>query len=153
MMVYRTTILSLVLLLAPITFAVKMDETTHDMVIRRLEMGIDTMDKDAPERTGVLLRLGDLYADRARLKAINEMESGCTNAKCAGSRDDRRRAIALYNEALPRAPKEKQGNVVLHIAHLHNLNDESRKSLELYRKILSAPKSTYSSEVKAIANS
>ena len=46
-----------------------MDETTHDMVIQRLELGVDGMVtrtiRSEPES---YLRLADLYADRARLK-------------------------------------------------------------------------------------
>ncbi len=137
---------------ASMAFAVKMDETTHDQVISRLEMGIESLEKGEPARTGVLLRLADLYADRARLKAMNEMEAGCTE-KCPGSRADRDRSIKLYNEALPQVEKAQQGRTILQIAHAHALNDEGKKSTDLYNKILKAPKGVYTSEVKAIANS
>lgn len=144
------TLLIAAVLAGQSSFAVKMDETTHDQVIERLELGIDSMEKTEPERPGILLRLGDLYADRARLKGINEVEAGCKN--CRGSRDDRKKAISLYSEALPKAEKAKQGRLVLQIAHLHALNDEQTKSTALYNQILSNGKS-YSSEVRAIANS
>lgn len=150
MTVWVSTIASLLVVASLPAFAVRMDETTHDMVIQRLEMGIDTMDKNEPERPGILLRLADLYADRARLKAMNEMDKGCTT--CKGARDDRKKAIALFNEALPKAPAERQGPVVLQIAHLQNLNDEPKKAIALYEGLLKAKKNTYSSEVKAIAN-
>jgi tetratricopeptide (TPR) repeat protein len=130
--------------------AVKMDETTHDQIISKLEMGIETMEKNEPERPGILLRLADLYADRARLKAMNEMDQNC--GKCTGSLDDRKKAISLYNEALPNIDKEKQGPAVLQIAHLYNLNDQPAKALNLYDQILRSKKSEYASEVKAIAN-
>ncbi len=80
--------------------AVKMDETTHDQVISRLEMGLDSLEKGEPARTNVMIRLADLYADRARLKAMNEVAAGCLE-KCPGSKADRNRSIALYKEALP----------------------------------------------------
>lgn len=132
--------------------AVKMDETTHDQVIHRLEMGIESLEKGDPALTGVQIRLADLYADRARLKAMNEMQAGCS-INCPGSKADRKKAIKLYNDALPHVEKESQGRTILQLAHMHALNDETSKSTELYNKILKANKSVYSSEVRALANS
>lgn len=143
-------VLSLTLLSSYSAIAVKMDETTHDMVIQRLELGVDTMEKTDPERTGILLRLADLYADRARLKAMNEMDQNCST--CKGALADRNKAISLYNEVLPKLAKDKQGPVVLQLAHLNGLNDKGKKSIDLYQGILQSKKSKYSSEVRAIAN-
>lgn len=150
-LVSRSTILAVLITTMPSAFAVRMDEATHDQVIKRLEMGIDAMDKSEPERNGVLRRLADLYADRARLKAINEMDAG--NGTGKASKEDRARAIALYNEALPGAGKENQGRIVIQLAHLYTLNDQSSKATQLYTQVLNGSKSLYSSDVKAIANS
>lgn len=150
MYVARSTIIAFVLFAMPAALAVRMDETTHDEVIKRLEMGLDSMEKSEPERGGVMLRLADLYADRARLKSMNEMETGHPGRS---SREDRVRSIKFYNEALPVAPKDKQGRVVLQLAHLYALNDQSGKSIELYNQILKAGKSRFTSEVKGLANS
>jgi tetratricopeptide (TPR) repeat protein len=153
MNVWGSTILSILLALsASSAFAVKMDETTHDQVIRRLELGVESLDKADPARTGVLIRLADLYADRARLKAMNEMQAGCTE-KCPGSLKDRERSIQLYNEALPSVDKAQQGRTLLQIAHLYALNDQAKKSTDLYKKILNSKRSAYASEVRALANS
>lgn len=151
MNVWISTFLVSALLVSQASFAVKMDETTHDQVISRLEMGLESLEKSEPVRTGLLIRLADLYADRARLKAMNEMGANCQN--CTGARDDRRRALKLYNEALPTVAKADQGRTILQIAHMHTLNDQSAKSLELYQNILKANRSAYSSEVRGIANS
>jgi len=147
-----TFLILAVVLSAQPAAAVKMDETTHDQVIQRLEMGIESLEKGEGARTGVLIRLADLYADRARLKAINEMQAGCLE-KCPASKADREVSIKLYNEALPHVEKAQQGRTILQIAHLYALNDQSGKSTDLYHKILKAPKAAYSSEVKALANS
>lgn len=147
-----TILAALLFAFVQLASAVKMDETTHDQVIQRLEMGVESLEKADPARNAVLIRLADLYADRARLKAMNEVQAGCTQ-KCPGSLADRNRAIKLYNEALPKVEKSEQGRTLLQIAHLHALNDESKKSTDLYGKILKSPKSAYSSEVKALANS
>lgn len=123
------------------TFAVKMDATTHDEVIRRLEIGVEDMDKTDAERPGILVRLADLYADRARLKAMNQ----------ENPRSDRRQAIRLYQEALPKVEKANQGKIVLQIAHLYSLNEEASKSAQLYKKIAQAGPKAYASEVRALA--
>lgn len=145
---FQNLILS-ALLVASSAHALKMDETTHDEIIGRLEIGIESMEKTEPERAGILLRLADLYADRARLKGMNEIEQNCQN--CRGAKNDRKKAIALYTEALPRAEKAKQGRIVLQVAHLNALNQDQAKATGLYNQIL-AHKKAYSSEVRAIAN-
>lgn len=130
-------------------YAVKMDETTHDQVIQRLEMGLDGMDKNEPERKGIALRLADLYADRGRIKAMNEVEKNCQ--ECKGALADRKKAISLYQEALSKSEKAEQGKIVLQIAHLYALNDDTRKSTQLYNSLLQGKGQSYSSEVKALA--
>jgi len=111
MMYVDRYILIVLIFLSQLVSAVKMDETTHDMIIQRLELGIDGMDKNEPERTGIMLRLADLYADRGRIKAMNEVESKCE--KCTGAQKDRTRAISLYQEALPKVQASEQGRRVL----------------------------------------
>lgn len=133
---------------AQVAFAVRMDETTHDLILQRLELGLEGMDKSEPERTGILLRLGDLYADRARLKALNEMDQNCKD--CRGAQSDRKKAIAAYQEALPKVEKADQGRRVLQIAHLFGLSDQTKKATALYAQILNNP-SKYTSEVRALA--
>jgi hypothetical protein len=149
MYVLRPTFLTFAILLAQMASAVRMDETTHDMVIHRLELGIDGMEDSAPERNGIILRLGDLYADRARLKSMNEVQDNCKD--CHGALDDRKKAIALYQQGLKAADKSDQGKYLLQIAHLYALNDEAAKAAGLYAQILKAKRSAYSSEVRAIA--
>ncbi|MGZ3722422.1 MAG: tetratricopeptide repeat protein, partial [Bdellovibrionales bacterium] len=148
MNVFWPTLLSLIVA-SQLASAVKMDETTHDMVIQRLELGLDGMDKNEPDRNGIVLRLAELYADRARLKAMNEMDAACQD--CKGAFNDRKKSISLYQEALAKTDKKEQGKVVLQIAHLYSLNDNGKKSGGLYSQILNAKKNTFSSEVRAIA--
>ena len=153
-MLVRSTQIALLLALqvawSTQAFAVKMDETTHDAIIKRLEISIDDMDDAETEKPGIQARLGDLYSDRARLKAMNEMANNCQN--CHGAKDDRKRAIQLYDKALPKISKSEQGRVTIQIAHLYNLNGEANKASDLYTKILKAPAAKYSSEVRGIAN-
>lgn len=134
----------------PLAFAVKMDESAHDQVIQRLEMGVDSMDQSDPERVGILLRLADLYADRARLKAMNAVSQGGDGQV---ARPDRTKAIQLYNQVMNATSKAEQGRVIVQLAHLYNLNDQATKAVDLYNQVLRAKKSQFSSEVRAIANS
>lgn len=146
------TALGLIVLLTTISQAnaVKMDMTTHDMVIERLKIGLDELEnKEA--KPGILLRLAELLADRARLKAMDEVQKGCDN--CNGAIQDRKEAISYYEQALPGLEKSKQGFIVLQIAHLHQLGKEPQASLKLYEKIIRAKRGTYSSRVLAMAYS
>jgi len=139
-----------VLTLALPALAVKMDETTHDQVIQRLEIGLSSMEASDSDRTPIALRLAELYADRARLRAMSEVEQNCGD-NCKGAQSDRTKAIALYNECLPKAPQERQGRLLLQLAHLHALNNEGEQSQKLYQKIIKAKPSAYASDVRAIA--
>ncbi|MGE4132619.1 MAG: tetratricopeptide repeat protein [Bdellovibrionales bacterium] len=125
------------------SFAVKMDQATHNEVIRRLEIGLESMDKNAEERPGILLRLADLYADRARLQAMA--------GDGPSSREDRRIAIRLYTEAMPKAPAERQGDLLLQVAHLHTMNGRADRAHALYQSITQAPKNKYTSETRGLA--
>ena len=149
MYVVRSTLLILLVGSSLTVSAVRMDETTHDQIIQRLELGIEGMDKNEPERTGILLRLGDLYADRARLKAINEMDQNCKD--CKGALIDRQKAISVYQQALPNVDKGEKGRRLIQIAHIYGLSDQSKKATALYSQILNAKANTYTSDVRAVA--
>src|SRR5690606_11316626 len=66
---------------------VKMDYETHDELIGRLESTLSSMSKSAKERPAVIHRLAGLYADRARLKGMREIEQNCND--CLKSKKDR----------------------------------------------------------------
>ena len=65
-------------------FAVKMDHQTHDDLIERLESTLSSISPHANERSAVMYRLAGLYADRARLKGMEEVEKNCND--CLGSK-------------------------------------------------------------------
>lgn len=150
MNVCRSTLLAL-LVFSQLSYAVKMDETTHDVIIDRLEMAISNMEKKAPERPGVLARLADLYADRARIVTMNRIGGECKK-DCKDPVKDRARAINLYNEALSRLPRDRQGKVTLQVAHLHNLNGQSAKAIQLYNHVIRSSSKQFDAEAKALAN-
>lgn len=131
-------------------FAVKMDETTHDVVIRRLELSLEDMDNTDPEKPGIQARLGDLYSDRARLKAMNELSTSCRT--CTAAKEDRKLAIATYNKALAKINKEQQGKIIIQIAHLYTMNGDGNKAAQLYKQILNSPRSRYSANIRGLAH-
>ncbi len=127
------------------TFAEKMDESTHSLVIDKLERALDLMEKGAPERQGVVLRLADLYSDRARLKAMTEVQKNCDN--CEGSKEDRAKALGYYKESLPKAKGEDQGKILVQMAHLNNMNGQSAKAEDIYHDVIKKGRKGYESSV------
>ena len=140
-----TICLALSLTAAGSAIAEKMDESTHSLVIDKLERAMDLMDKDAPERTGVQLRLADLYAERARLKLIEEGKKSCDN--CEGSKADRTKALAYYKDAFPKTKGDDQGKILVQMAHLNNLNGENGKAQNIYDDVIKKGRKTYTSPV------
>jgi tetratricopeptide (TPR) repeat protein len=128
-----------------ISFAEKMDAETHSMVIDKLERAMDLMEKDAPERTGVMLRLGDLYSDRARLKGMEEVQKNCED--CQKSKEDRIKALAYYQDAFPKTSKGDQGKLLVQMAHLNNMNGNANKAGDIYKDVIEKGHKVYSSAV------
>lgn len=129
--------------------AVKMDYETHDELIGRLEDTLASMAKSAKERPAVIHRLAGLYADRARLKGMREVEQNCND--CLKARKDRQIAIDYFEQSLKNQPKAKQGEILIQLAHLESLNSKDKKALRIFRNILKKGTRTYSSRVVALA--
>lgn len=115
--------------------ASRMDSETHTLVITKLEQAL----KEAREDETLTLhpvraRLADLYADRARLRAMEEAEINCQN--CKGAEGDRERALSLYHAVLKETDPDKRGAVLLQMAHLYDLNGEPGMAIRQYERIL-----------------
>ena len=131
------------------TLAVKMDHKTHDDLISRLESTLSTMANNANERSTVLHRLAGLYADRSRLKGMEEVEKNCND--CLKSKQDRLTAIKYFRQSFKSQPKDKQGEVLIQIAHLESMNSKNSTALGIYKDIIKAGPKVYSSRVIALA--
>ncbi|MCB0351243.1 MAG: hypothetical protein KDD38_08675, partial [Bdellovibrionales bacterium] len=108
--------LALVLVSLTIGFsasAEKLDVHTHDMVIQKLELVLSGLSGQKSEGN-VLNRLADLYADRARLISIEEIEKNCH--KCVEAKTNREKAISYYQRAFSKVSKAEQPRVLLQIA-------------------------------------
>lgn len=115
----------------------KMDQDTTTIVINKLEgvlkNGSNTQGTD---QGAIYLRLGDLYAERARLAFMSEVEKNCQ--ECLGSKKDRIKALHYYELALPTANSDIRGGLLIQMAHLNkvlgNLNKAEGYFLTLLKE-------------------
>lgn len=118
----------------------KMDVGTHRFLIEKLEAVVNQTPKRDPTRVPALLRLADLYSEEARLLSLTEIEKGCfQNPKlegCGVSDTDRKSAIKFYEMALHESPSALQSRILFQLAHLYELNGDSKKAAKLYSRIL-----------------
>lgn len=113
--------------------AEKMDAEIHTVVIQKLEQVLAKGDASVDLKP-VRARLADLYADRARLRAMNEAEANCQN--CTGALEDRKRALKLYERVLSESDKSSRGALILQMAQLEELDGQMTKSQQLYNRIV-----------------
>lgn len=144
----KATIQSLVaaqILVSGIAFASeKMNLETTTLVVEKLRSVLKTDLKDVA-RAPIQLRLADNLAERARLKAINEVETNCDN--CQKSREDRTEALALYESAFENKNVSQavdKGAVLMQMAHLNELLLKRDQAAAIYNQAIKAPKGKYS---------
>lgn len=126
--------------------AERMDLETHRFLIEKLETVIKETPRGDTTRVPALLRLADLFSERARLLSMQEIEAGCFDpsqsapekkAQCLVSKEDRRKAISYYEMALSESSGASQSRILFHLAHLYEMNGDNKKAESLYRRILS----------------
>lgn len=113
--------------------ATNMDLTTYDQVIERLEVNLKHI-TDSETKKNAYIRLADLYADKARLVQMQEVEKSCDN--CLKSKDHREKAIGFYQAAFKGADKAQLPRILLQIAHLYTLNAELDKAERVFKNII-----------------
>jgi len=122
------------------------DESNRNLLIDKLESVNQHLAMKDPSKVAVTLRLADLYAERARLDAMKELDQGCT--VCKAGESDRKKALRLYTEVLDKAPESAQGKVMVQVGHLYQLTGDENKAVGFYQKIL---KDNEAPDVKAEA--
>ncbi len=127
----------------PALAAEKMNAEIHDVVIGKLELALQK--GRGVDLKPVRARLADLYAERARLRAMEEAERDCT--KCTGALSDRRKALNLYKVVLNEAPKEERGSILLQMAHLHELNGDLKEAEKYYDQIATEGPAKHAREI------
>lgn len=125
--------------------AERMDIETHRFLIDKLETVLKETPRGDSTRVPALLRLADLFSERARLLSIQEIEAGCFDPSqmtpekkeaCLVSKEDRRKAIGYYEMALHESSGASQSRILFHLAHLYEMNGDNKKAENLYRRIL-----------------
>lgn len=121
---------------SPVFAIDRMDAETHTVVIERLEESLKRAKEDETvSLRPVRARLADLYADRARLRAMAEAEKSCQD--CKGALNDRMRALELYDRVVTDAAQADKGQLYLQMAHLNELTNQSKKAAAIYEKLAS----------------
>ncbi|MGE0762294.1 MAG: hypothetical protein AB7N80_03340 [Bdellovibrionales bacterium] len=129
--VLKAALLALAMIAAVQATAERMDESTHSMIIGKLEGALKFLSKNSKERTSITLRLADLYADRARLQVLAKNEGNC--GACPDGKQDRERAVTLYKSVIDSLDRDNQGLALLQLAHLQtllNLTKDATSTLE-----------------------
>ncbi len=131
------------LTIAALGKAQSLDRNTTTDLIQRFEQVQANLPND--ERVNVLIRLADLYAERARLSDIDAGNPQCKN--CKNGRADRQKAIFYYESVLPKIKDEQAQTILLQLGHVYTLNGHPRKAEELYLKIVNHPQKYHASMV------
>jgi len=109
-----------------------MDSDTHTVVIDKLEMSLKkAKDDETISLAPVRARLADLYSDRARLRDLNAKGGASKEA-----RDDRARALELYQLVLKEASKDERGPILVHMSHLDLMLNRTKEALAIYELII-----------------
>lgn len=115
--------------------ATKYDTETHTLMIDKLETALRSADEDETiDLKPVRSRLADLYADRARLRAMDEVEKGCSS--CKGAAGDRKRALQLYTQVLKDSDRSRRAPVMLQMGHVNELNGNAKAAESLYSVVI-----------------
>ncbi|MCB0357840.1 MAG: hypothetical protein KDD40_12575, partial [Bdellovibrionales bacterium] len=106
----------------------------RNLLITKFERVYLQLSPDDQARNSVTLRLADLLAERARIAAMEELETGCVD--CQAGYEDRKRAIELYQEALPKVAKSKRAQILAQMGHLLELTNRGAEAEQLYKQII-----------------
>lgn len=125
--------LSLILMIfLPLAYAERMDLETHNILIEKLESALNGQSYN--QQQSISLRLADIYADRGRLKFINEGDQNCNN--CLKSESDREKALKIYLVIFDSLGLKDQIRVLDQISHISQLVQSDKKADRLFDRII-----------------
>jgi len=122
------------ILSSPQAFADKMNAETQDLVIKKLERVLSAMEKSDGAWLSSQQRLADLLSERARTRFMMEVEAGCDG--CKGSKEDRQKAIKIYEQILAEVKINDHGPILFQLAHLYEMAGQETKAISLYEDII-----------------
>lgn len=129
-----SAVLALIVLSPATSLASKMDVETHTLVINKLERVLSESKKKPEQNLSLILRVADLYAERARLVNMQEVEKNCE--ACLGSKSDREKAIAHYKSITPYVEGDIGATVLMQTAHLYQMVGKNAQAKRLYKGII-----------------
>ncbi|WP_374028838.1 tetratricopeptide repeat protein [Bdellovibrio bacteriovorus] len=122
------------ILSSPQAFADKMNAETQDLVIKKMERVLSAMEKTDNAWLSSQQRLADLLSERARTRFMSEIEAGCEG--CKGSKDDRQKAVKIYETILQEVKVNEHGPILFQLAHLYEMAGQNDKAIALYESII-----------------
>lgn len=130
--------------------AEKMDLATHSLLITKLESVMNNLsERQGATKQGIQARLADLYAERARLKSLEDYQKNC--ADCDSGKQDRFEALRLYTVVFHKLEGDHQGKALMQMSHLYQRTNQLGKSEKLLQSVLRNPKQ-YNSRTIGMAN-
>ncbi|XGC82206.1 hypothetical protein ACES2L_06875 [Bdellovibrio bacteriovorus] len=115
-------------------FAEKMNAETQDLVINKMERVLSTLERSDSAWLPSQQRLADLLAERARTRFMLEIEANCEG--CKGSKDDRLKAVKIYENLLKEVKLNEHGPILFQLAHLYEMAGQTDKAINLYEEII-----------------
>ncbi|MEK6773929.1 MAG: tetratricopeptide repeat protein [Bdellovibrionota bacterium] len=106
---------------------------TRSLLIDKLQKVYLNLSPDDSSRQAISLRLADLYAERARLDAMKDLNSGCT--ACVAGKLDREKALRLYRQGVEKASESEKYKIWIQIGHLNELSGFESDALKAYEKV------------------
>ncbi len=123
------------------------DPKTRDLLIEKLTQVYLNLAPSDAAKVSITLRLADLHAERARIDAMKDLESGCT--VCEAGKADRKKALSYYQEVLPKVPDAAIGKVMAQVGHLYEMTGNEKDAVATYEKILKTPNSPAEAQAEA----
>jgi hypothetical protein len=115
-------------------WADKMSSSTQDLVIEKMEKALSALDNKDSSFAPSQKRYADLLAERARTRFMQEIEANCDG--CKGSKEDRQKAIKIYEQIYSQIDVNEHGSILFQLAHLYEMAGNTDKSIEVFEKLL-----------------
>jgi tetratricopeptide (TPR) repeat protein len=115
------------------------DAESRNLLIEKLDKVQMQLAPNDPSKVAVTLRLADLYAERARVNSMTELEKGCQ--VCNAGDADRKKALRYYLEVMDHAPEATRGKVTIQVGHLYEVTGGEEKAIQFYNKVLASNQS------------
>ncbi|MBC7371732.1 MAG: tetratricopeptide repeat protein, partial [Bdellovibrionaceae bacterium] len=129
----RTFLFASLFLVVPAAFG-QLDDGNRNLLIEKLDKVYQNLAPNDSSKVAVTLRLADLYAERARVNSMKELDINCTDCKVGDG--DRKKALKLYTEVMGRAPESSKGKIMIQVGHLYQITGEEPTAITFYQKIL-----------------